>query len=242
MVSQNERTKGAAVGFESGISGLSAATVLHLQVQGRFSGCLEVESEGRRALIFLRDGHIVHAEQGEAVGEDALFAVATWRGERVSLKPNVATTQASIQRGWDQLGPEMRGAVDRNPAGRKVVSAASAPKASSRQTAIAAAIERLSRIPGVAHAVVQTKEGARIGDETYEGEQLAGQTLYLSMVARQLGTVLCAGELQSAAVQGVSRHLLLFATRSHYLSVLALGESQVSAVESEVRKALSASK
>jgi uncharacterized protein (DUF2237 family) len=62
------------------------------------------------------------------------------------------------------------------------------------------------------------------------------------MVARQLGTVLCAGELQSAAVQGVSRHLLLFATRSHYLSVLALGESQVSAVESEVRKALSASK
>ncbi len=118
----------------------------------------------------------------------------------------------------------------------------------SRRTAAAAAesigasIERLRRIPGLTYAVIQTKEGERIGDESEEGERLSGQLGTLSELARRLGEVLGTGELQSAAVQGAEQHLLLFATRSHYLGVAADGSSAVAAVEAEVRKSLAASK
>ncbi len=43
-------------------------------------------------------------------------------------------------------------------------------------------------------------------------------------------------------MQGAARHLLLFATKSHYLSVLVHGESQVGAVETEVRRAFAANR
>jgi len=40
-------------------------------------------------------------------------------------------------------------------------------------------------------------------------------------------------------VQGTTRHLLLFATKSHFLSVLVNGDTPAGPVETEVRRVLS---
>lgn len=125
--------------------------------------------------------------------------------------------------------------------GRTAGAGGRAPISANRE-AITASIERLRRIPGLTYAVVQGKDGQRIDDQTSDGEQLSVHLDFLSAIGRQLGEVLGTGELQSAAVQGAAQHLLLFATRSHFLGVLADGERPLAAVEAEVRKSLAANK
>jgi predicted regulator of Ras-like GTPase activity (Roadblock/LC7/MglB family) len=86
--------------------------------------------------------------------------------------------------------------------------------------------------------VIQGKEGGRLGDDSYEGEVLGGQALYLAMVSRQLADPLRGGEVHSAVLQGTERHLLCFSARRHLVAVLAAATAQVGAVEAAVRKAL----
>lgn len=229
---------------EAGSAAMSFLDLLERQIRARFSGCIEVESEARQGLVFIRLGQLIHADEGREVGEDALLAMAAWPAKRFAIQPNVETTRTTIRRGWEILRTEVAGALGQTGATAPPPTAqapAQPPVAAraSKPVGIASATERLRAIPGVAYAVLQTKEGQRVGDSSAQGEELAGQALYLSTVAKQLGTVFGTGELLSAAVQGTRHHFLLLATKSHYLGVLGKGESRLGALEADVRRALS---
>ncbi len=229
--------------------GPSLLDILERAIRGRFSGCVEVESDARHGLVFLRTGQVIHADEGRDVGEDALLSMASWPAGRFSVQANIETTRTTIRRGWELLRAEVAAAMPPPAAAAPVAAApvAAAPVAAAARPPMpvdkpavsGAPTERLRAIPGVAYAVLQTKEGQRVGDQSPQGEKVAGQALYLSQVAKQLGAVFGAGELQSAAVQGTTHHFLLLATKSHYLSVLGKAESRLGALESEVRRALS---
>src|SRR5919108_369740 len=85
-------------GFEGEISGFGLSDIIQLNAQNRFSGCIEVHYEGRRGLVFMRDGEIVHAEHGGIVGEAAFYEILSWPGGRFSLQENLATTRSTIQK------------------------------------------------------------------------------------------------------------------------------------------------
>jgi len=224
-------------GFEGEITGLGLSDIIQLNVQNRFSGCIEVHHEGRRGLIFLRNGDIIHAEQGALIGEAAFCEIVSWPGGRFSMQENVATTRSTIQKSCQFLILDAHRLMDERravPRTDPLPSPASAPKPTSAE----ALMNRLRAIPGVAYAVLQGKDGARVGDDSYEAEVLAGQALYAAMMGRQLGEGLQAGELHTAVVQGSTRHLLLFLSKNNLLAVLVEAESQVGAVEAEVRRAL----
>jgi predicted regulator of Ras-like GTPase activity (Roadblock/LC7/MglB family) len=103
-------------------------------------------------------------------------------------------------------------------------------------------VEVVRGVPGVSQAVVLTRDGKHVGEGGYEAEQLAGQAVYLAMVGSEIGNLFQAGELRFASVQGQRQHLLLFATKSHYLGVFARPDSQVGAVDAAIRAALSVSR
>jgi predicted regulator of Ras-like GTPase activity (Roadblock/LC7/MglB family) len=102
--------------------------------------------------------------------------------------------------------------------------------------------ERLSHIPGVAHAVLLSKNGTAVGDASYQAENLAAQATYLAMIGDQLGGIFGVGEVKAAAIHGKTQHLLLFESKNHYLSIAVKGDNQLGAIEAEVRKALSPKK
>ena len=225
-------------GFEGEITGLGLSDIIQLNVQNRFSGCIDVHHEGRRGLIFLRNGDVIHAEEGALIGDAAFCEIVSWPGGRFTMQENVATTRSSIQKSCQFLILDAHRLMDERRAARRtdpVRSPASAPK----PTSAAALMDRLRAIPGVVYAVLQGKDGARVGDDSYEAEVLAGQALYAAMMGRQLGERLQAGELHTAVVQGSTGHLLLFVAKNKLLAVLVDAEAQVGAVEAEVRKALS---
>ncbi len=234
----DETPKRVPDGFKGEIAGLGLSDVIQLSVHNRFSGCITVQYADSRGLIFFRDGEIIHAEQGEKVGEDAFCNILAWPAGQFSLQPNVATTRSTIQKGWQHLLLEAHRLIDERRAGRRERLPSFPPGAPTRPPSASAIVERLRRIPGVAFVVVQGKDGVRVGDNGHEADVLAGQSAYLAMVGKQLGSIFRVGEVRSAAVQGTSRHLVLFAAHNHYVSVLVHGESQVRAVDAEVRRTL----
>jgi len=257
MADQADPRKGDGHGFEGEIAGFGLSDILQLNAQNRFSGCIEVLYQDRRGLLFFRDGEIVHAEDGSTAGEQAFYEILAWPGGRFAIQENVATTRMTIQKGCNFLLLEAHRLIDERRAGRGAAlplatpmpakpapaapaSAAAPPQSSGARTATATALlQSLRRIPGVVDAVLQTKDGARVGDDSgYGAEVLAGQFLYLELMARQLGEDLRSGELQSAIVQGTEHHLLCFVARHHFLTVLAKASAPVGAVEAEVRKLL----
>jgi predicted regulator of Ras-like GTPase activity (Roadblock/LC7/MglB family) len=97
---------------------------------------------------------------------------------------------------------------------------------------------KLSAIPEVEYAIIQTRDGNPVDDNSYEAATYAANGLYLSLLASQLSNQLGTGELISAAVHGIDHHLLLFQSKNHYLNITITGSSQLGPVEATVRKLL----
>jgi predicted regulator of Ras-like GTPase activity (Roadblock/LC7/MglB family) len=232
-------------GFEGEIDGLGLSDLIQLGVHNRFSGCIHVQADRGSGRIFLRDGEIVHAEQGGQVGEEAFYDILKWPAGRFSLQRNVSSTRSTIRKGWQHLILEAHRVIDEEAARLRPGLPGGGDgedEGEGRPAERAGMMERLRRIPGVASVVLQRMYGVPLGDDSYEAEVLAGQALYLAMVSKQLGSIFRTGEVLSATVEGQSRHLLLFAASGHFLSVLVHGDAQVRAVETEVRKALAGSR
>ncbi len=240
-MSVEQPLKGAAVGFEGEVSGLGLADIIQLDAVNRFSGCIDVQYQGRRGLVFLKDGEIVHAECADLTGEAAFYEIVSWPGGRFSHQENVATTRSTIRRSCQFLILEAHRLMDERRAARPSgvpVPPPLPPGAAARQVPANAILEGLRAIPGVLFAVIQRKSGERLGDDSYQGEVLAGQALYLAMMDRQLGERLQAGDAQSAVVHGTTRHLVLFTAKSHLVTLLVDGDAQVGPIESAARKVL----
>lgn len=236
MPSVNEPVKRADTGGE--IVGLGLSDVIQINQHNRFSGCIAIECPVGTGLLFFRDGEIIHAEQGKRTGEEAFYDILEWPPGKFRLQPNVTTTRSTIQKTSQHLLLDATRVLDERRAGRQATPppGEAAPRPPLRSSEV---LDKLRRIPGVAYAALHGKDGSQVGDDSYEAEALAGQALFLSMMGNQLGALFQAGAVLSAAVQGATRHLLLFATKSHFLSVLVNGDTPVGPVEAEVRRVLS---
>lgn len=235
MGPSNRSPTRAPEGFEGAIAGLGLSDVIQLNGLNRFSGCITVQYEDSTGLLFFRDGEIIHAEYAEKVGEEAFFEIMHWPGGRFSLQPNVTSASRSVNRSWKYLLMEAHRLLD-----EKRRSGALPPplprEGPPRRASASTVVERIRQIPGVAYAVLLTKDGHRVGDDSYEAESLEGQAAYLAMVGTRLGGIFGVGDVVAAVTQGPDQNLLVLATRSHYLGVLVRGDAQPGAVEAEVRK------
>lgn len=233
---EEARGPSAADGFEGEVAGLGLTDLLQLNAQSRFSGCFRIRNQGSLGLIFFREGNVVHAELDGRIGEEAFQAILAWPAGRFSVEPNVVTARRTIQKSCEHLLLDAHRQMDERRAREGAAPAAPAPAARAQTANPVLAVRA---VPGVAEAVVLTKDGKRVGEEGYAGEVLAGQATFLAMVGAEIGALVQAGELRFASVEGERQHLLLFATRSHYLAVFARPDSQVGEVDAAVRGSLS---
>ncbi len=232
----------SADGFEGEVAGLGLSDLLQLNARNRFSGCFRIRHDDGLGLIFFRDGEIVHAELGPKIGEEAFWDILEWQTGRFAIEPNVVTARRTIQKGVEHLLLDAHRVLDeRRVSGRTRAPASPAAPAAPAAAApggAAAAVEAVRKVPGVANAVVLTREGRRVSADGHLAEVLTGQAVYLAMVGAEFGSIFQAGELRFASVQGTQGHLLVFATKSHYLGVQATPDSDVGVVDAAIRAAL----
>jgi len=229
--------KSAPDGFEGAVAGLGLADIIQLSTGNRFSGCISVQYGAQNGRIFFRDGEVVHAEQGGRTGDDAFYDILEWRTGSFALQPNVTTTSRTVQKTSQHLLLEAHRVIDERRAGR--TPSPNEPQGTKSTTTVAAVLQRLRQVKHVAYAAVIGRDGACVEDSSFEGETLGAQTAFLSMIGDKLGTILRVGPIQSAVAQGANRHVLLIATKNHYLSVLFQADAEIGVVEPEIRKLLS---
>jgi hypothetical protein len=214
-------------------TGLDLLDVIQLKAVGRFSGSISVTGEGTSGLLFFRDGQVIHAEAGTAVGEEAFYRLAQQASAAFTLQPNVTTTSHSIHRSWQFLLLESQRLLDearrRDP---------SQPPASQERRIDL--VERIRRTTGVIWAALESKTGPTPRPAGQPADPMEERTAQLGALARVVGERLRVGELVGATVQGGERNLLLMATKAYHLVIVVQGGAQAAATEAEIRRVLSA--
>lgn len=238
MTRWEDRVEKRADGFTGEVAGLGLADVIQLNVQNRFSGCIAFQHQQCTGTVFFRDGQIIHAMEGEREGEEALYAILAWPTGQFGLQPNVTTTRCTIQKSCEHLLLEAHRMMDERRAAVSEKAPPAHEEAPRTSPSVGGLLERLRQLPGVAHAVIQARDGTRGRDEGYQAEALGGQAGFLMMMGDQLGAALQSGDLQRAAVHGTIQHLLLLANKTHYLGLLLRPDAELGAVEMEVKKVL----
>jgi len=234
-----KETAEEAEGFSGDVTGLGLSDVIQLNGHNGFSGCITVQQGARIGRIFFREGKIIHAEQGGKVGEEAFYDIMEWRSGHFSLERNVSTTSYTIQKSTQFILMEAHRVMDERRAGRATpppVPSATTP--SPAKAGASALLDRVRGAAGVAYAVLVGKDGTCVDDATFAGATLAGRAAYLAMMGSQLGVSLGAGDTRSVAVHGKAQHLLLLASKSHYLGLLADGTAELGVVEADIVKLL----
>lgn len=107
-------------GFNGEVAGLGLADVVQLNAQIRLTGAISIRSGQRSGFVFMSDGQVVHAEQGDLLGEAAFYEIMTWRGGCFAVKPNVETTRSTIRQPLTFLLLEAHRRLDERRAGRNL--------------------------------------------------------------------------------------------------------------------------
>lgn len=225
-------------GFEGSVAGLPLTDVIQLKGHNRFTGAIFVEYRQRQGMIFFRDGEIIHAEQGGAVGESALYEIISWPGGRFAIQPKVTTTGRSIQQSIGYLLLEAHRLMDEESAGLRPTGEATG--GSARRVSVIA--QRLLQIAGVDYAVLLRKDGAPVDDESAEADALARRGKGLSCLGNRLGELLGLGGVKSVAVHASAGKHLLFESKNHYISLAVAKESSLAQVEADIRAAFGSRK
>jgi predicted regulator of Ras-like GTPase activity (Roadblock/LC7/MglB family) len=224
-------------GFVGAVSGMTLADILQVKGNNRYSGCLAIEHLGKSGMNFLREGEVVHAEQGALSGEEAFYSIMGWTGGTFRTEANLASISRTINQAMSFLLLEAFRLMDESK--NRSQSTPQAVAISGKEGAGVSDINvRLKAIPDVEQALIITKDGIVVADTSYEAEYLGAHALYLSIFAGQIGAQFGLGDVKSVTVHGSEHHVILYDSKRHILCVSAKGSSNVNAVDGEVRRVL----
>ncbi len=241
-------------GFQGEIAGLSLADVIQIKGHNRYSGCINVEYSNNRGSIFFVDGEIIHAEQGEHAGEDAIYAILKWPGGSFNLAPDETTSICTIHCSLNFLLLEAHRRLDEENnrqepeesfadvienSERRQQPREPAPEAPPQQKrTMSAPAARVMALDFVTYAALLDKQGHPVQDSSQEAEALSAKGLFLAQTGNTLGDIMGLGELKSAVVQTDNFDMLLYDSRQHYLSIALRPNNKMDGVEAAVKAAL----
>jgi CheY-like chemotaxis protein len=90
-------------GFSGSVRQVGLQEVIQMECNGRHSSVLEIRSPERRGQIYIEAGAVIHANAGDATGEQAFFQLLSMRGGDFQVKPFKAPTQRTIHQPWEVL-------------------------------------------------------------------------------------------------------------------------------------------
>lgn len=224
-------TAAAGTGFEGAVAGLTLPDLIQLKALSRFSGCLAVSCGENSGRIFFRDGEVIHAEQKDTIGESAFYRIATWPEGNFRTEPTVTTTSHTIHQSVNFLLLEAHRILDEG--GQP---AANATPATRQPNDL---MDRLEDVAGLEAAVIATKDGIPVGDESADGESLAAIGTYAAVLARKLGGHAALGGLVSVATQGSTKNLLILEGKRHILTAALAATARLDVAETDIRQRMS---
>lgn len=223
-------------GFKGALAGLSLTDVIQLKGHNKYTGAITVEYGASQGVIYFVDGEIIHAEQGDKSGEQAIYQIIKWPGGTFNIHPEMTSNVCTIHYRTDFLLLEALRRLDEENAG-SAVNTSAGPSVTPRRT-MSKIAARLLEIGNITYAVLLDKKGVPLQDASLEAVALAGKGLFLARTGNQLGDLMGLGEIKAAAVHTTNFHLLMYDSKQHYLSIAVKPDCNLDSVEAEIKSAL----
>lgn len=223
-------------GFKGAVAGLSLTDVIQLKGHNKYTGAISVEYGDNHGIIYFIDGEIIHAEQGEESGEQAIYKIIKWPGGTFTIQPEMTTNICTIHYRTDFLLLEALRRLDEENAGASANKSAG-PSVTPRRT-MSKIAARLQEINNITYAVLLDKLGSPVQDSSIEAVALSDKGLFLAQTSRKIGELMGLGEIKSAAVHTKDYNLLLYDSKQHYLSIAVKPDCNLDSVETEIKAAL----
>ena len=87
---------------QTGMDLFHALDVLQMCCLSRRSGAVQLVRGSQTAIVYLRQGDIVHAERGTARGAEAIYEIVPWEAVEFAYDETVRAPIPSINTPWDQ--------------------------------------------------------------------------------------------------------------------------------------------
>ncbi len=91
------------MGMHGNLHDMAIADLIQVNCQDRKSARLQVQHGGDTAAIYFRDGNVIHATLGRAVGEEVIYHVLRWEEGTFELETDVQAPAITIQSPWSGL-------------------------------------------------------------------------------------------------------------------------------------------
>lgn len=223
-------------GFKGAVAGLSLTDVIQLKGHNKYTGAITVEYGDSKGVIYFVDGEIIHAEQGQEFGEQAIYEIIKWPGGTFNIHPEMTSNVCTIHYRTDFLLLEALRRMDEENAG-SAVNKSAGPSVTPRRT-MSKIAAHLQEINNITYAVLLDKQGVPIQDSSIEAVALAAKGMFLAKTGNQLGDLMGLGEIKAAAVHTSNFHLLMYDSKQHYLSIAVKPDCNLDSVENEIKSAL----
>ncbi|MDD2309881.1 MAG: DUF4388 domain-containing protein [Desulfuromonadaceae bacterium] len=222
-------------GFQGAVAGLSLTDVIQLKGHNKYTGAISVEYGESQGVIYFVDGEIIHAEQGEESGEQAIYKIIKWPGGTFTIHPEMTSKVCTIHDRTDFLLLEALRRLDEENAGATVNKSADHSVTPRRTMSKIAA--RLQEINNITYAVLLDKLGSPVQDSSIEAAALAAKGVLLAKTGNSIGGLMGLGEVKVAAVHTTNYDLLLYDSKQHYLSIAVKPDCNLEGVEAEIKSA-----
>lgn len=222
-------------GFKGAVDGLSLTDVIQLKGHSKYTGAIAVEYGDNQGVIYFVDGEIIHAEQGDDSGEQAIYEIIKWPGGTFDIIPEMTSNVCTIHYRTDFLLMEALRRLDEENAG-VTANKSSGPSVTSRRT-MSKIAARLQEIDSITYAVLLDKQGLPIQDSSIEAEALAAKGFFLANTGNLFGDLMGLGEIKAAAVHTSNYDLLMYDSKQHYLSIAVKPDCNLDSVENEIKAA-----
>lgn len=224
-------------GFHGEVAGLSLTDVIQLKGHSKYTGCITVEYDDHKGAIYFVDGEIIHAEQGDQTGDQAIYQIIKWPGGTFNIHPEMTSNVCTIHYRTDVLLLESLRRLDEERAGSSTPGNGADNSVTPRRT-MSKVAARLQEISNITYAVLLDKQGVPVQDSSIEATALAAKGLFLAKTGNQFGELMGLGEVKAAAVQTQNFNLLMYDSKQHYLSIAVKPACALESVEGEIRAAL----
>lgn len=227
-------------GFNGAVAGLSLTDVIQLKGHNKYTGAISVEYGESKGVIYFVDGEIIHAEQGDETGEQAIYEIIKWPGGTFNIHPEMTSNVCTIHYRTDFLLLEALRRLDEESAGATAYKSA-APAVNPRRT-MSKIAARLQQINNITYAVLLDKQGAPVQDSSIEAVALAAKGVFLATTGSSIGELMGLGEVKAAVVHTTNYNLLLYDSKQHYLSIAVKPDCSLENVEAEIKSAFAQAK
>jgi len=91
------------MGLRGSLKDMSVADIIQVNCQDRKTASATLISNGKEAVIYFKDGAVVHAYTDNSSGEEAIYKILSWDDGEFALEVGAQTSEVTIKRNWSGL-------------------------------------------------------------------------------------------------------------------------------------------